>query len=101
MNFNRVAEYLTLAVCIIGVIFVVYKNKTDGAWNDNGILAWFCLPFLIYKLVDGLIQKETITGGMPTSVSERENPNLYWLVIASYILFLLIAFSVIIWRFLK
>lgn len=69
-----------------GILTVIWQ----GVHNKNQdfiILSISCIPFLLNKILMGLVKKETIFQGASNVVKRNEDPNLYWLIIFIYAIF--------------
>lgn len=90
----RIFEYSGFVLC---VIFLGYAFWLKGKNSDLSISLFLfsIFPIFLIKIIIGIIEKETIFSGMPKSVKLIDQPKLYWFVILTYCVLLILILSLI------
>ncbi len=85
----KLLDSICIAIAISGTVFVVYQGLGDKQNQDLRILAVSFLPLLFNNIVMAVRTKETIISGIPNTIKKQDNPDLFWIIVLLYLMFLI------------
>ena len=83
----NILDIVFFVVLIYGCIFVAWQKYSVIPQNYTIFIACI-IPFILNKIIGAFVTSEVIIQGMPKVAKRRDDPNLYWLVVGTYMLFL-------------